>query len=44
MYYPKGIISSMVTCFKNDGAVDYDGLKTSIEFQRKAGVKSICVL
>lgn len=44
MYYPKGIISSMVTCFKNDGAVDYDGLKTSIEFQKKAGVKNICVL
>lgn len=44
MYYPKGIISSMVTCFKNDGTIDLEGLKTSIHFQQKAGVKSICVL
>jgi len=44
MYYPKGIISSMVTCFDENGVLDLNGLAENIEFQKKAGVKSICVL
>ena len=44
MYYPRGVLSSMVTCFNNDGSVDLAGVGENIEFQKKAGIKSICVL
>ncbi len=44
MYYPKGVLSSMVTCFNNDGSLDLQGIGENIEFQKMAGIKSICVL
>ncbi len=44
MYYPEGILSSMVTCFDKDGNVNLEMLGETIEFQKKAGVKSLCVL
>ena len=44
MYYPKGTIASMVTCFKENGDIDFEGVAKNIEFQRKAGAKTICVL
>lgn len=44
MYYPEGILSSMVTCFDEKGNVNLKRLGETIEFQKKAGVKSLCVL
>lgn len=44
MYYPRGVLSSMVTCFHNDGSLDLAGIGENIEFQKKAGIKSVCVL
>ncbi len=44
MYYPKGVISSMATCFHEDGALDLAGLGMNVEFQKQAGIKTICVL
>ena len=44
MYYPEGILSSMVTCFDEKGNVNLERLGETIEFQKKAGVKSLCVL
>ena len=44
MYYPKGVIASMGTCFDSSGALDLPGLGKNIEIQKKAGIKTICVL
>ena len=38
MYYPKGVIASMGTCFDSSGALDLHGLGKNIEFQKKAGI------
>ena len=44
MFYPKGIISSLVTNFKDDGKIDEQGIIANFDFQKKAGVPGICVL
>lgn len=44
MYYPKGVIASMATCFNAEGELDLPALVENINFQKKAGVKTICVL
>lgn len=44
MYFPSGIITSMVTNFKENGEVDYSGIVKNLEFQRKSGIKEVCVL
>lgn len=44
MYYPKNTIPSMVTSFHADGSLDLAGMAENIQFQKAAGVKSICVL
>lgn len=44
MYYPRGVISSLVTSFDENGRVNEAGIVKNIEFQRKAGVQGICVL
>ncbi|MBA7550859.1 4-hydroxy-tetrahydrodipicolinate synthase [subsurface metagenome] len=44
MFYPKGIISSLVTNFKEDGEIDEKGILKNIDFQKQAGVPGICVL
>lgn len=44
MYYPKGVIASMATCFNEKGELDLQGLAENIEFQKKAGIKTICIL
>ena len=44
MFYPKGIISSLVTCFEKDGKLNLLGLAENLRFQKKAGIKTVCVL
>lgn len=44
MNCPTGIISSLVTCFDAGGALDLKGFAENLQFQRKAGVRSVCVL
>jgi len=44
MYRPTGVMTSMVTSFKTDGSVDAAGMARNIDFQRKAGVRTIVVL
>ena len=34
MYYPEGILSSMVTCFDEKGNVNLERLGETIEFQK----------
>jgi len=38
-----GTITALVTPFKRDGSVDYDGLKKLIEFQIENKVEAICI-
>lgn len=40
----KGIVSSMVTSFDDMGKVDNEALIRNINFQKNAGIKSICIL
>ena len=44
MFYPKGIISSLVTCFEGNGKLNLLGLTDNLRFQKKAGIKTVCVL
>lgn len=44
MFFPEGIITSMVTSFQKSSEVDYQGIIENIKFQKKAGIKSVCVL
>lgn len=44
MYYPRGIITSLVTSFNKKKKLDLEGIKENISFQKKAGIKSICIL
>lgn len=44
MYIPTKTISSMVTSFNDKNELDLEGLVENIEFQKKAGIESICVL
>lgn len=44
MYRPQGVLSSMVTSFDAKGQLDEEGIRRNIEFQVKAGVKSVVML
>ena len=44
MFYPKGIITSMATSFRENGELDLSGIIENIKFQKQAGIKTICVL
>ena len=44
MYRPKGVLSSMVTSFDAKGHLDEAGIRRNVEFQAKAGIRSIVML
>lgn len=44
MYIPTKTISSMVTNFNSEGELELEDLKTNLEFQKKAGIESVCIL
>lgn len=44
MYYPKGVISSTVSVFQENGSLDFDGIVENMRFQKQAGIKEVCVL
>ena len=44
MFYPDGVIASLVTPFDSSGDVDEKGMVQSIEFQKGAGSQGVCVL
>jgi len=44
MYRPQGVVSAMVTSVDAKGQVDETGIRKNIDFQVKAGIKSIVML
>lgn len=40
----EGIVSSMVTSFTEDGELNNTGLIENLQFQKQAGIKTVCVL
>lgn len=42
--FPNGIITSMVTNFDKNGDIDLQGLAENIMFQKKAGIRNVCIL
>lgn len=44
MYLPRRTISSMVTSFNSKGELNLPGLLENLEFQKKAGIESVCLI
>ena len=44
MFQPKGIVTSLVTCFTADDGLDLDAMRASVRYQIGEGVHGVCPL